>query len=503
MSTIKKGGAAVLTDKQSAASSCVSHDSDACQSKPQHRPEKGIQDEDASYPSTKYPIRELVWLSAPLIGAHAGNQLIGLVDTAIVGSYSEVAQGAAGLGHNLFFAVAVLGMGIMMSLEPLISQAIGAKQLGRSRSLLWQGVWLASIVGVLLSLLVAMTPLLLPLFGIDEETSRETRTFLFSRIPGLWPLLLSSAVRGYLQATGRASAMVWSMLIGNVTNVILASLFVLGSARVLGYFSPSLAHLDFIPPLGVMGAAFSASLCTLFQLVYLVSVVRRSPVEEPFSRRFDRKEIVSSLRVGVPIGLQLLAEVGAFSLAGLLAAKFGKVPLAAHQIALSWASFTFSMALGISSAGAVLVGRAVGEQNTIKARMAGITALIAGGAAMSVSALVFLLFPGPLASMLSDNEAVIASTVSLLGVAVVFQVFDGIQVVGAGVLRGAGDTRSTFVVNLVGHYFIGLPLGVALGFLTNLKMIGLWWGLCAGLVTVGVLLFWRFLRISSKHIERL
>jgi MATE family multidrug resistance protein len=455
--------------------------------------------------SLRKEFQDLLWLAAPLAAAQAGNQMINLVDTSILGRYSEVAQGAAGLGNNLFFAVSVLGLGVMMSLEPMISQSIGAKEAGRSRSLLWQGVWLALIVGLVLALIIALSPLILPLFGLDPETEEATRHFMWARLPSIWPLLGFSCFRGYLQAVGKTSAMLWSMLAGNLANVVIASFLVFGSKAFFTFFLgsdlPGWAYT--VPPLGIVGAGLSATLCSFIQLSVLIFSANRIEVKESFSRRMDAKEMKTSLSVGVPVGLQLAAEVGAFSLAGLLAGSFGKIPLAAHQIALTWASFTFSMAMGVSAAGSVAVGRAVGAQDTAKARRAGFMAFALGSGAMSLSSFAFLFFPAQLAALLSNNPAVIASTVSLLGVATVFQVFDGLQVVGAGVLRGAGDTRVPFVVNLIGHYTLGLPVGVLLGVWFGFGVRGLWWGLCAGLVSVGILLFWRFWRLSAKPIARL
>lgn len=154
-------------------------------------------------------------------------------------------------------------------------------------------------------------------------------------------------------------------------------------------------------------------------------------------------------------------------------------------------------------AGSVRVGWAVGARDTPAARRAGLTAFAAGAAVMSISALLFWLFPRPLARALSDQDEVISAAVPLLAVCAVFQLSDGIQGVGAGVLRGAGDTRFAFIANLVGHYLIGLPVAVVLGLRLGQGVIGLWWGLCAGLTAVAVALFARFLRLSAREIAPL
>lgn len=449
-------------------------------------------------------LRELLWLAAPLAASQAGNHLINLVDTAILGRFSEVAQGAAGLANNLFFAFSVVGLGVMMSLDPLVSQAVGANEQGRARTLLWQGIWLSLFIGALLAVPIALSPFFLGLFQIEEETKEAATLFMWVRLVGVWPLLLFSGLRNYLQAMGKTSPMIIATVVGNVTNFLFANLFVFGgSATEVYLFGEELGYLTFIPGLGIAGAALTATLCGVIQVSVLLLAVRSTDTKEAYSRRPVPAEIKKALRVGIPIGLQLMAEVGAFSLAGLIAGYFGKVPLAAHQIALTWASFTFSMALGISSAGAVLVGRAIGAQDKAATRRAGLLSFGLVVCAMSLPALLFGFFPRTLAALLSNSEAVIQATIPLFWVAAVFQVFDGVQVTGAGVLRGAGDTKTTFSANVAGHYLVGLPIGLLLGVWMGVGVVGLWWGLCAGLVSVGLLLFWRFWRLSARPIARL
>jgi MATE family multidrug resistance protein len=204
--------------------------------------------------------------------------------------------------------------------------------------------------------------------------------------------------------------------------------------------------------------------------------------------------------VGIPVGLQMGAEVGIFALVGLLAGRLGARALAAHQVAISLASFTFCAAVGVGMAGSVHVGRAVGARDTPAARRSGLVAFGAGVMVMSVAALAFWLAPEYLARLLSDQPEVISASVPLLAVCAVFQLSDGVQGVGAGVLRGAGDTRFAFAANVVGHYAVGLPVAVMLGLYLQRGVIGLWWGLCAGLTAVALALFTRFLRLSAKEI---
>jgi MATE family multidrug resistance protein len=195
--------------------------------------------------------------------------------------------------------------------------------------------------------------------------------------------------------------------------------------------------------------------------------------------------------------------VGVFAVVGVLASRLGQLSIAAHQVAISVASFTFCAAIGIGNAGSVRVGWAIGARDTAGARRAGVVAFAAGATVMTLAALCLWLAPDRIASLLSDRPDVIAVSVPLLAVAAAFQISDGIQAVGAGVLRGAGDTRFAFAANLFGHYAVGLPIAIALGLWWHRSVTGLWWGLCGGLTAVAVALFSRFLRLSSREIAPL
>ncbi|MGZ6143972.1 MAG: MATE family efflux transporter [Myxococcales bacterium] len=426
-------------------------------------------------------LRKLLRLAAPIAFTQAGYALMGLIDTAVVGRLGAAALGAIGLANGLFFAVAVVGLGCMMGLDPLFAQALGAGDTRRARELIWQGLWLSGAVTLALALPIAAMPLVLQPAGIEPSVARDARLFLWLRLPGLWPMLAFAGLRSYLQAAHRLRALVIATVIANLANFLLDLVLVYGWAG--------------LPALGAPGSGLATSICSFLQFGVLWLAVRARERARPHGR-----DLRKALSVGIPVGLQMGAEVGVFALVGVLAGRLGARSMAAHQIAISLASFTFCAAVGVGQAGTVRVGWAVGARDTPAARRSGLIAFAGGAGIMSVSALLFWLIPGPLARLLTDQPEVISLSIPLLAVCAVFQLSDGIQGVGAGVLRGAGDTRFPFLANVVGHYCIGLPIAVFLGLLHGLGVIGLWWGLCAGLTAVAIALLTRFLRLSAREI---
>lgn len=256
-----------------------------------------------------------------------------------------------------------------------------------------------------------------------------------------------------------------------------------------------------IPALGVRGAALATNLCLALQVGILVSAIRLLPGRGPVSRRPHGPDLRGALRVGVPVGLQMTAEVAIFALAGLLAGRMGSEALAAHQISLTLASFTFTVAVGIASAASVRVGWGIGAGDMPSVRRAGYLAIALGGGVMALGGLAFLLVPGALASLLTNDPTTIANARPILAVAALFAVSDGVQAVGAGVLRGAGDTRFAFLANLVGHWVISLPLCLWLS--ERFGVSGIWLGLAVGLTVVAALLVLRFRHLTGRPIQRI
>ncbi|MBN1205165.1 MAG: MATE family efflux transporter [Myxococcaceae bacterium] len=450
--------------------------------------------------SRREEFRELMRLAIPLSIAQGGQALMSLVDTLVVGRAGTSALAAVGLSTALFFGVSGLGMGLMLGFDPLMSQAFGARNASRARALLWQGGWMALFAGVTLGSLLLVAPALLPLAGVEPEVVGQTRSYLLWRAPSLVTMLAFLTVRSYLQSSGITRPMVVATVVANLFNLAADILLVFGGGVLPEAFGP----LRLIPAMGVAGAALATLLCTLLQLAIILPAVRGRPASGPPPvRRPVWEDLAQATRVGLPIGLHFAAEIGVFALAGVLAASLSSANVGAHQIAISFASVSFTISVGIGNAGSVRVGWAVGARNTPQARMSGFMALASAAGFMGLSALVFALFPEAMARLAGAPPEVFPLVVPLFMVSAVFQVFDGLQGVGAGVLRGAGETRFTFLANMVGHYAIGLPLSLALGYGVKLGIVGIWWGLCAGLIAVAIALVWRFHRMSAGTLRPL
>src|SRR6266851_5709564 len=269
----------------------------------------------------KSELRRLFALAMPLAVAEAGTQVMSVVDMAVVGRVGGRELAAVGLGNAVFFGVSVFGLGLMLGLDPLISQAVGARDLSRARRILWQGIWLAVITSAVLTIVLLCGPLLLRAIQIKPEIAQPATTFLLIRTIGLAPWLMFFVVRAYLQAHHVTRPMVMSMVVANVFNLIADIILVFG-------FGP-------IPPLGVAGAAISTSTCQFLQLGMVAYAVARISVEGDISRRWNSIDIRRALRVGLPTALQVTAEVGIFALVALLAGRMGTVDLAAHQLVIT------------------------------------------------------------------------------------------------------------------------------------------------------------------------
>jgi MATE family multidrug resistance protein len=423
-------------------------------------------------------IRPLVALGVPTALTQVGFMMLGVVDTLMVGRLGVAELGAASLGNTWIFGTLILGMGLMFGLDPIIAQAHGARDHERVGLTLQQGVVAALIASVPIALLWLLTEPALLLLGQDRQLAAGAHEYVITQIPSIPAFLAFLAVRQYLQGRGMVMPAFWVTLLANGVNA-------------LGNWVLIFGHLGF-PALGLVGAALATALTRGFMLVALVALVLALRLHEgawiPWSRRaLNARDLGRIFKIGVPVGVQYAIESWAFQIATLFAGLMGKNALAAHTIVLNLASLSFMMPLGISMGAAAHVGNLIGAGHLARAQRAAYVALGLGGLIMVLSATIFVGLRWVLPVLYTEDAAVIALAASILPIGAAFQLFDGVQGVGCGIVRGMGNTVPAAVINLVG-YALALSLAAWLAFQTSMGLAGVWWGLAAGLAMVAMAL---------------
>lgn len=422
-------------------------------------------------------------LATPVVMAELGWVTMGIVDTIMVGGLGPDAIGAVGLSSMLFVAVAVFAMGLLLGLDPLVAQAFGARRLDECHRWLVAGVWLGLLVTPpMLAVLFAIRASL-PAWGLPPGVLALSRPYLAILTWSLPPLLLYVAFRRYLQAMNLVRPVMFALVAANIVNACANWVLVYG-------------HLG-APRMGVPGSAVATVASRILMAGWLLIVLVRheahvSPRLSDTPMGLNLSRVRQLFALGFPAAVQHALEVGVFAAATALVGRVSVTALAAHQIALNLASFTFMVPFGVSSAAAVRVGQAVGRGDPRGAASAGWTAIAIGVTFMSAAAAVFFVMPRLLIRAFTTDGEVIELGVSLLFVAAVFQLFDGFQGVTTGILRGLSNTRTAMLWNLAGHWLVGLPLGYLLCFRWGFGVVGLWWGLSTGLIicAIGLLRVW-------------
>ena len=432
-------------------------------------------------------------IAVPVIMAELGWMAMGVVDTIMVGPLGPAAIGAAGVGAAMHLGFAIFGMGVLLGLDTLVSQAYGARDIRECHRWLFDGVALAMLITVPITALCLLLLWALPSLGFHADVLPLLRSY-FAIILWSTPFLLGfAALRRYLQGMHLVTPVMFALVSANLMNAAVNWVLING-------------HYGF-PQLGVAGAAWA----TLISRVYMLErpdrrgvVVRlrlrsgvhlRGQVADKLrDRLWDVPKAINPVRLrillllGLPAASQVTAEVGVFALATALAGTLDPISSASHQIALNLAGVAFMIPLGLGSAGAVKVGHAVGAGDPARAAASGWMAITLGAAFMITSGSLFFAVPHVLIGLFTTDPAVLSVGTSLLRLAAVFQLFDGIQGVITGTLRGIGDTRTPMVVNLAAHWLLGLPVSYTLCFVLGWGVWGLWIGLSLGLIVTGVIL---------------
>jgi len=425
-------------------------------------------------------------LAGPLILAEVGWVAMGMVDTAMVGRLPNGAGAiaAASLGNVLFYAVGIFGGGMLLGLDTLVSQSFGAGRVDDCHRSLLNAIYLISLfTPPLIFLALSLLPVLY-WSGIPHTILDVTTPYLRALLWSAPPLMFYFAFRRYLQGMNFVKPVAMALITANLVNLFLNWVFIYG-------------HLG-VPAMGVEGSAWATVIARVFMAgVLLLAIVHYERTHKmglrAVSFRPDVARMKRLLALGIPASLQITFEIGAFATCTALAGQLGAVALASHQIALHMASLAFMIPLGMSAAAAVRVGQGLGRRDPNGASRSGWTAIALGGAFMCCTAVLFLSVPRQIIRLYTPDPEVIATGILLLTMAALFQIFDGIQGVAVGALRGAGDTRTPMLAHLLVDWGIGVPLGYWLCFKMGWGAAGLWVGLSVAMILVGIVLLavWR------------
>jgi MATE family multidrug resistance protein len=430
-------------------------------------------------------VRSLARLALPIVLTQISMMSLGIVDLAMVGrvpSGAVEALDAVALGNVWKIGTAMIAMGLVLGIDPLIAQAHGRRDAAGLGHALQRGIVIALAASVPVVIAWTFTEQVLVAMGQDPAIAAVAHDYVAVQIPSAPAFLVFVALRHWLQGRGVLAPTLWVAVAANVVNVVLNWTFIHGNLGA--------------PALGAVGSGVATSIGQVLMPLGMLLLIRAGSLHEgawrPWSRAaFDLRELRVVLAVGVPVAAHFAAEIWGFQIVALWSGRLGLNELAANAIVLNLASLTFMMPLGIGLASVTRVGNLLGEGRGRDARTAAWSALALGAGVMALAALAFVAFRDVLPRAYTDEAAVIAIAAATLPVAAAFQLFDGVQVVASGILRAMGATRPIAVANLLGYYAIGLPLGGWLAFRRGQGVPGLWWGLAAGLAVVALsLLAW-------------
>jgi len=437
------------------------------------------------YAKYKPYYKENLHLALPIVGSQVGHTLVHMADSIIVGHFTDTTQLAAvSLVNSIFILIMVIGLGISYGLTPLIAQENGRGKFDECGRLLSNSLVINILVGIFLYILVHFGVLLI----IDHLNQTPAVVFYAKPYLGLLsvsiiPLLIFQTFKQFAEGLGFTKQAMFVSIWGNAINIILGIIFVKG---MLG-----------IKPMGVSGVGLSTLIDRVLMATVMAIYVLRSKNFKKYLTNFKAKFVdnvnaLKIIKIGAPVALQYSFEISAFSGAAVLIGTIGAVEQAAHQIAISLASMTYMIASGIASAATIKTGNNFGKNNFDDLRKSAIASYHVILLFMSCTAVIFIFAHNIMPFIYTEDLKVVPIAAQLLVIAGFFQLFDGTQVVGLGILRGVGDVNMPTFITFLAYWVVGIPVGYLLGFTFDLGVNGIWYGLTFGLLTASILLFLRF-----------
>jgi multidrug resistance protein, MATE family len=440
-------------------------------------------------------------LSLPLIATFLGYQFISLCDTFVSARMSTELLAAVSLGSALYWVCTIFPLGILLSLDPLVAQALGAQNPKLARLYCRQGLSIALLLSIIfIPIILLSTHSYWPWTPENPQMILDVNLYIQGRIYSVPFLLMHTCIRCFLQSHQKIRPILQATLWANLLNFPL-SIYLAGGDQLLASFhGPRLGLLE--EGYGVWGIGIASSIVSALEVIFLLYCASiQEKIKMIPSITFTHFKKITLL--GIPIGGALVSEGGVFSASTLIVSAWTAVEIGGHQVTLQLSSFAFTTYLGIANATAVRVGHAVGAKRWPKARQIASTGVVLGFIITLCVAALFIVGRYWLPQLITTDKAVIQQVGLLLVISAAFQVFDGAQVILAGALRGAGFTKIPLWSALVSHWGIGLPCALIFAFTYQYKTQGLWWGLCCGLASASIILSYSFWHLSHRAEQEL
>lgn len=434
-------------------------------------------------------------MAGPVVISQLGHTLVHTADSIIVGHFAgTIPLAAVSLVHSVFMIVMVVGLGIAYGITPLIAQANGKKEYKECGALLSNSLMINVLSGIFLfSIIYFGSMAAIDHLDQDPAVVREAKPYLLILSLSMLPLMVFSTFKQFAEGLGFTKQAMNITIWGNVLNVLLAIMF------VKGMFG--------IPAMGVKGVGYATLIDRCLMAVVMATYVFRSVNFKRYLAQFNvfrigRARCLSIFKIGAPVAMQYVFEIGAFAGAAVIAGTLGAHIQAAHQVAITLAAMTYMMASGIAAAATIKTGNSFGQRNFFRLRRYAVSSYHIVLAFMGIAALLFVLLNQLLPWIFTKDLIVVGISAQLLIVAGLFQLFDGTQVVGLGILRGVGDVNVPTFITFFAYWIIGLPMAYLLGISLGWGIQGIWFGLTLGLLTSSVLLYLRYRRVVAGLSER-
>lgn len=445
------------------------------------------------YKSNKIYYQSTIALAGPVVISQLGHTLVQTLDTVIIGHYAgTISLAAVSLVHAVFMVVLVIGLGVAYGLTPLIAQENGKSNYKQCAKLLSNSLWLNVVTAIFLFLVVYYGSMFAMQHSEqDPQVVATAKPYLLILSLSILPLMIFQTFKQFAEGLGFTKQAMSITIWGNVLNVIIAVIL------VKGMFG--------IEPMGVRGVGIATLIDRVLMMLVMIGYVLRSENFKVYVQFFsvkyvDFSKITKVAKIGLPVAMQYVFEIGAFAVAALMAGHIGAMEQAAHQTAITLAAMTYMMAGGIASAATIKVGNSFGNQNYKRLQRFAVASYHLVIIFMLFFAVIFTLFNQYLPYLITSDANVVALAAQLLIIAGIFQLFDGTQVVGLGALRGMGDVNIPTFITFVAYWIIGLPVAYVLGIYFNVGIKGIWYGLTLGLLTSSVLLYFRFRYVMKANL---